>query len=143
MVDFNPETPFQGERPENFIVGVVNEQHQMEAAIDELESSGYSGGSITVLHGELGAEAIHRRGEKPGTGSTWRGLRNLLGEFAAGGMDDVRRHAEAAERGGYVVGVVLPSDEPEPQEEVRHILKSNGGYDIVMIRGGTVELLEE
>ena len=143
MVDYNPEAVFQGERPDNFIVGVIDEQSEVEAVIEDLQSRGYGGEHINVLHGEKGAEAILHRGEALGTGSTMQRLRNLLEEFAAGGLDDRRRHVEAAAQGKYVVGVVLPSDEPKSEEEVHQILKSHSGYDIVMVRGGTVELLEE
>jgi hypothetical protein len=142
MVEFNPETPFQGERPDNFIAGVVSKQEDMEAAISELRSRNYCTECINVLHGEEGAEAIPRRGEEPGEVSTLQRLRNLLGEFASGGMDIRRRHQEAAAQGNYVVGVILPSDEAEHQEEVHRVLKSYGGYDIAVVRGGTVELLE-
>lgn len=120
----------------------MSKQEDIEAIVSELQSRNYSTESINVMHGEEGAKAIPRRGEESGEVSTLQRLRNLLGEFASGGMDIRRRHQEEAAQGDYVVGVILPSDEAKHQEEVYQVMKSYGGYDIAVIRGGTVELLE-
>jgi hypothetical protein len=142
MVDVNPEVPFQGERPDNFIIGVINEQQAAESAVDELRASGSTDDSVMILHGKSAGEALRRRGEQPGTTGFIERIRNRLEEFGSGGMDDVQRHVEAAEEGNYVIGVTLTSGDEEHREGVRQILKSHGGYDIVLVGRDWVELLD-
>jgi hypothetical protein len=40
-------------RPDNFIVGVIDEQPQVESAVNELNSLGLPEDAILVLHGEM------------------------------------------------------------------------------------------
>ena len=142
MVDVNPEVPFEGARPDNFVLAVINERQQMEAAIADLEASGCTEGAILMLHGHGAGEALRRRGEQPGSASLIERIRNRLEEFGSGGLDDVQRHVDAVEEGKYVIGVVLASGDEEHREGVRRILKSHNGYDIVLIGRDWVELFE-
>jgi hypothetical protein len=66
MADVTQATFLEGPRPENFIAGVLNDQQQVELAVNELHSLGFAEESIAVLHGESGAESLRRRGEQPG-----------------------------------------------------------------------------
>lgn len=142
MVEVNPEVPFRGERPDNFIIGVISEQQQAESAVEELKACGCTEESVTVLHGKSAGEALRRRGEHAGTTGFIQRVRNRLEEFGSGGLDDVQRHIEAAEEGNYVIGVILTSGGEEHREGVRQILKSHGGYDIVLVGRDWVELLD-
>jgi hypothetical protein len=142
MIDVNPEVPFEGDRPENFVMGVINERRQAESAVDELVASGCTEDSVMILHGQSAGEALHRRGEQPGTPGFIRRIRNQLEEFGSGGIDAVQRHVEAAEEGKYVIGVVLTSDDEEHREKVRQIFKLYGGYDIVLLGRNWVELFD-
>jgi hypothetical protein len=142
MVEVNPEVPFRGDRPDNFILGVFNERQQMQAAVSELEISRYTEEPILILHGEGTGEALRRRGEHDGSNSRIGRIRNKVEEFGSGGMDDVQRHIEAAHEGKYVIGVILASTEEEDRERVRNILKAHNSYDIVLIGRDIAEMLE-
>jgi len=142
MVDRNPEVPFEGDRPDNFVMGVINEPWQAESAADELMASGCTEDSVTILHGESAGEALRRRGERPGSVGLIERIRNRLEEFGSGGTDDVQRHIEAAEEGNYVIAAILATDDDECREGVRQILKSHGGYDIVLVGRNWVELFD-
>lgn len=133
MVDVNPEVPFGGDRPDNFILGVIDERQQMEAAVTELESSGYTNEPILILYGEGSGEALRRRGDRDGSKIRIERIRNQLEEFGSGGWDNVRRHIEAAEEGKYVIGVSLAGTQGDCREEIRRILKANNSYDIVLV----------
>ena len=142
MVDVNPEIPFEGDRPDNFVMGVINERRQAESAVDELVASGCTEESVMILHGKSAGEALRRRGEQPGSAGFVQRIRNRLEEFGSGGTDDVQRHIEAAEEGNYVIAAILASGDEEHREEVRQIIKSHGGYDIVLIGRNWVELFD-
>jgi hypothetical protein len=133
MFEVNPEVPFAGNRPDNFILGVIDEQQQMEAAVTELGSRGYTEEQILILHGEGSGEALRRRGDRDGSRTRVERIRNQLEEFGSGGLDDVKRHIEAADEGKYVVGVSLASGEGDHREQIRDILKAHNCYDIVLI----------
>jgi hypothetical protein len=55
-----------GRRPDNFIVGMIDEQPQVGSAVDELNSLGFPEDSILVLHGKSGADVIRGRDQEPG-----------------------------------------------------------------------------
>jgi hypothetical protein len=70
-----------GPRPNNFIVGVINEQPQVESAVNELDSLGFPDDSILVLHGKSGADAIRGRDQEPGFTGFMRRSWIRLSEF--------------------------------------------------------------
>jgi len=139
MANATPETPLGAPRPEDFIVGVISDQQQSESLVNELRSTGFSEESIIVLHGKSGADAIRHRGEG---NNLFRRFWDRFDEFARAASDDVQRHIEAAERGNYVVVVVMPNADRDAREGVRQIMKSNGGYDIVLVGRHSIELLD-
>ena len=140
MANATPEAPFGGPRPETFIVGVISDQQQSESAANVVRSSGFSEESINVFHGKSGADAIRHRGER-GSNLIQR-IWDRFDEFAMGATDDIQRHIDAADRGNYVVVVVLPNADGGPREVVRQIIKSHGGYDIVLVGLHSIELLD-
>ena len=91
-------------RPANFIVGVIDERLQVESAVNELHSLGFPEGSILVLHGKNGADAIRGRDQEPGFTGFLRHSWIQLSEFLSDQLDHVQRHIEAAEQGNYVIG---------------------------------------
>lgn len=139
MANATPEVPLGGHRPEDFMVAVISDEQQSESLVNELRSTGFSEESIIVLHGKSGADAIRHRGE--GNNLIHR-VWDRFDEFARAASDDIQRHIEAAERGNYVVIVVLPSSDVDTRDGIRQILKSHGGKDIVLAGRHSVELLD-
>jgi hypothetical protein len=135
-------TFLEGPRPDNFMAGVLNNQQQMELVVDELHSLGFAEESIVVLHGESGAEDLRRRGEQPGVTGFFQGILARFREAAGNELENIRQHVEAAERGNYVIAVLLPNAEVELSEKVRQSLKSHGGYNIVLGRRNSLETLD-
>src|SRR5918992_723108 len=131
-----------GRRPENFIVGVVNEQPQVESAVNELNSLGFAEDSILVLHGKSGADAIRGRDQEPGFAGFMRRSWIRLSEFLSNQLDHVKRHIEAAEQGNYVILVPLSDTNLESRNQVHQVLKSHGGYDIVLVGLNSSEQLD-
>jgi hypothetical protein len=127
----NDEVP--GRRPDNFIVGVIDERPQVESAVNELNSLGFPEDSILVLHGKSGADAIRGRDQEPGFTGFLRHCWIRLSEFLSNQLDNVQRHIEAAEQGNYVMVVPLQGNDVEPRNRVHQVLKSHGGYDIVLV----------
>jgi hypothetical protein len=142
MADVNQATFLEGPRPDNFMAGVLNDQQQMELAVNELHSLGFAEESIVVLHGESGADALRRRDEQPGVIGFFQGIWARFSEVAGNELENIQQHVEAAERGNYVVVVLLPNADVELSEKVRQSLKSYGGYDIVLGRRNSLETLD-
>jgi hypothetical protein len=122
-----------GPRPDNFIVGVISEQPQVESAVNELDSLGFPEDSILVLYGKGGADAIRDRDQEPGFRGGLRQTWMRVSEFLSNQLDHVQRHVEAAEQGNYVILVPLPDTDVESRDQVQQLLKSHGGYDIVLV----------
>ncbi len=139
MANATPEVPLGGNRPEDFMVAVISDEQQSESLVNELRSTGFSEESIIVLHGKSGADAIRHRGE--GNNLIHR-VWDRFDEFARAASDDIQRHIEAAERGNYVVIVVLPTSDVDTRNGIRQILKSHGGKDIVLVGRHSVESLD-
>lgn len=128
-----------GHRPEHLVAGVIRDRATAQLTVDELSGHGVCDESIFVIHGASGAEALRHRDEGAGL------LRWVWGRFAefAGAADDfVRRHAEAAEQGSYVIGVELRGAESRTKERVQRIFQSHGAHDIIHVgRGFTEEIM--
>jgi hypothetical protein len=129
-------------RPDNFIVGVIDEQPQVESAVNELNSLGFPEDAILVLHGERGADAIRGRDEEPGFTGFVRRSWIRVSDFLSNQLDHVKRHIEAAEQGNYVILVPLQDTDIEFREQVHQVLKSHRGYDIVLVEQSTSEQLD-
>jgi hypothetical protein len=122
-----------GPRPDIFMVGVIKEQPQVESVVNELSSLGFPEDSILVLHGKSGADAIRGRDQEPGFTGFLRQRWIRLSEFLSNQLDNVQRHIEAAEQGNYLIGVPLQDTDTESRDQVYQVLKSHGGYDIVLV----------
>jgi hypothetical protein len=122
-----------GPRPDIFMVGVIKEQPQVESAVNELSSLGFPEDSILVLHGKSGADAIRDRDQEPGFTGFLRQRWIRLSEFLSNQLDNVQRHIEAVEQGNYLIGVPLQDTDTESRDQVYQVLKSHGGYDIVLV----------
>ncbi len=122
-----------GPRPDIFMVGVIKEQPQVESAVNELSSLGFPEDSILVLQGKSGADAIRGRDQEPGFTGFLRQRWIRLSEFLSNQLDNVQRHIEAVEQGNYLIGVPLQDTDTESSDQVYQVLKSHGGYDIVLV----------
>jgi hypothetical protein len=142
MADVTQATFLEGPRPDNFMAGVINDQQQMELVVNELRSLGFPEESIAVLHGESGADALRHRGEQPGVTGFFQGILARFREAAGNELENIQQHVEAAERGNYVVAVLLPNTDVELSEKVRQSLKSHGGYNIVLGRRNSLQTLD-
>jgi hypothetical protein len=129
-------------RPDNFIVGVIDEQPQVESAVNELNFLGFPEDSILVLHGKSGADAIRDRDQEPGFTGFLRQTWMHVSEFLSNQLDHVKRHIEAAEKGNYVIVVPLPDTSTEHRNQVHQVLKSHRGYDIVLVGLNSSEQLD-
>jgi hypothetical protein len=98
-----------GRRPDNFVVGVIEEPPQVESAVNELNSLGFSDDAILILHGKSGADTIRGRDDEPGFAGHLRQSWMRLSEILSNQLDHVKRHIEAAEQGNYVIVVPLPN----------------------------------
>jgi hypothetical protein len=119
MTDVTQATFLEGSRPDNFMAGVINDQQQVELAINELHSLGFAEESIAVLHGESGADALRHRGEQPGVTGFFQGILARFRETAGNELESIQQHVEAAERGNYVIAVLLPNADVELSEKGR------------------------
>lgn len=131
-----------GRRPDNFIVGVISELPEVESVVNELNSLGFAEDSILVLYGKSGADAIRGRDREPGFTGLLRRSWIRLSEFLSNQLDHVQRHIEAAEQGNYVIVVPLQDTDRESRNQVHQVLKSHGGYDIVLVGLNSSELLD-
>jgi hypothetical protein len=122
-----------GRRPDHFIADVIDEQPQVESAVNELNSLGFAEDSILVLYGKSGADAIRGRDQEPGFTGFLRQRWIRLSEFLSNQLDNVQRHIEAVEQGNYLIGVPLQDTDTESRDQVYQVLKSHGGYDIVLV----------
>jgi hypothetical protein len=122
-----------GPRPDIFMVGVIKEQPQVESAVNELSSLRFPEDSILVLQGKSGADAIRGRDQEPGFTGFLRHCWIRLSEFLSNQLDNVQRHIEAVEQGNYLIGVPLQDTDTESRDQVYQVLKSHGGYDIVLV----------
>jgi hypothetical protein len=129
-------------RPDNFIVGVIDNEQELVGAVSAVNSSGLTQGSVFVLFGEPGAEALRHRGEHTGTQRLFKWISNRLGELAGGELDSIQRHAEAAERGSYITGVQLSNSSAQQRDAVRDLLKRYGGYHIVLVKRNSISTLD-
>jgi hypothetical protein len=66
----------------------------------------------------------------------------LVSDFLSNQLDHVKRHIEAAEQGNYVILVPLQDTDMEFRDQVYQVLKSHGGYDIVLVEQSTSEQLD-
>jgi hypothetical protein len=113
--------------------GVIDKRPQVESAVNELNSLGFAEDSILVLYGKSGADAIRGRDQEPGFTGYLRHCWIRLSEFLSNQLDNVQRHIEAAERGNYVIVVPLQDTDTESRDQVHQVLKSHGGYDIILV----------
>src|ERR671918_1856751 len=144
VADATPQTSDEapGRSPDNFIVGVIHERPHVESAVNELHSLGFPEDSILVLHGKSGADAIRGRDQEPGFTGVLRRSWIRLSEFLSAQLDPVQRHIEAAAQGNYVILVPLPDTNLESRNQVHQVLKSHGGYDIVLVGLNSSQLLD-
>jgi hypothetical protein len=141
-ITHQPGNEASGQRPDNFIVGVIDEQPQVENAVNELKSLSFPEDAILVLHGEKGADAIRDRDQEPGFTGFVRRSWIRVSDFLSNQLDHVKRHIEAAEQGNYVILVPLQDTDMEFRDQVHQVLTSHGGYDIVLVEQSTSKQLD-
>jgi hypothetical protein len=119
------------------VVGVIDDYHQVQNVLNELDSEGFPRHLVTILQGESGSEKITRRGGK--------GLRSqfkrVMEEYVGGAKDLIERHKDEARLGHYVIAVSLPTLHVENRYKVCRILTAHSGHAIVSRSNSTFATL--
>ena len=107
----------------NSVIALLDEPHQVEAAVQDLVAQGFEGDGIYVLCGPKGAERLDVSGRQHGLrGRVYRLLEWLSDE--KGGLFRARDHLAG---GGFLVSV--PADDGQKATAAR-VLGSHGGHDM-------------
>jgi hypothetical protein len=121
--------------PDRMVTCAITDAGDVERAVAELNASGFSRDSVTVVQGAEGAAALRNRGSAGGR------LNAIITRFIeySGGTDDLTRHAIGlAEQGAHIVLVVLESGDDDEIDKVWQILKRNHGHEgAVLGKSGT------
>jgi hypothetical protein len=108
----------------DYVAGVLDTQEEVESALGDLDTAGYSRQTIRVFSGPEGSEGIGRIG---GTGLGGILLR-AAEDYAGNAKELIDRCKEEAARGHHVV--IVPVDGSEPAARVRHIFQTHAGHDV-------------
>jgi hypothetical protein len=117
----------------DFVAGVIDDNTDVQFALNDLDSIGFSKEAILVFSGERGAEEIGHIG---GTGLVGQ-LRRAAADYVGNAREVTERHKEEAARGHHVM--MVPIDGLEPATRVRHMLQAHGGHDIHERIGGSFQ----
>jgi hypothetical protein len=92
--------------PYESVVGVLDDEAQVQRTVQELSAAGIPEEEIFVLSGREGVEAIDQRGEHHGLlGKIFKALDRLGDEH-----DESQIHVDALRQGSYVVGAHVRDD---------------------------------
>src|SRR4029450_13464421 len=121
-----------GGPPAHMVACAIADAADVKDAVKQLNESGFSEESVSVLRGKEGADAIRHRGS-----GVLQSLLVRLNELAGATDDFVQRHMEAAEQGENIVLVQLPTGDSEATERVWSILASHNAHDGFAVGKGT------
>jgi len=125
------------EYPMQKVVGIFADWSQAQAAISQLAAGGLSREQIGVLAGEKGAQQLDATGERHGFLAQ---VSRFFQNFADLDAKHIARHEQEL-LAGHVMVAVDGADE-DRREQVRQIMKQNGGYFINYYGKWWVENLE-
>jgi len=111
--------------PLHFVVGVLGDEAELNRGREGLSHAGFGDEHIVVMHGAEDAELLDVEGETHGLrGRLVRTLQSISDQE----LDHVRRHAEEARGGRYVVGVVVGDDEQAKRRAVDALRAAGGEF---------------
>lgn len=118
--------------PTHQVLSVFHNATGATAALKELADAGIPLDTITVYHGEAGAETLTATAEGGSGGWVTRLIRTFGGE-----QEGIREYEQAVIDGGYLLSV--PAETDEEKERVRDLVKANGGEYLRYYGRGVVE----
>jgi hypothetical protein len=121
--------------PQRRVVAILDDDADVQAAVDGLKQAGLDVTKVNVLSGQEGARLLDPTGTKHGPVA--RFMRLLQRGVFEG--DALQVHERALNDGHHVVYVPVRND--EQQAQVVQILRSAGGYALLRFRRWSVELL--
>ena len=110
--------------PYNSVVGIIDDEARLEAALHALVAAGFSEAQVHVLAGEAGVRAIDAKGERKGLLARLFRMVDAMGEE----REHTARHVAALEAGHFVVTVDAPDDAAKAR--ARDALAAHGGHFI-------------
>lgn len=110
--------------PTNYLVAIIDQPDQAQAAIESLHTAGYSDEQIDILFGEEGAKTLDVDGKEHGLLSRIARFVQQVGDVES---TSLKTHHEALKSGKVLLGVKIES---QPQEaEVRRTAQLLKQYD--------------
>ncbi len=121
-----PTTEREGHKlfPYQSVVGVVDNSEDLEAAVDELVSSGFGESDVHVLCGARGIQQIDAQGKRKGLLARLFRVVDALGEE----REHTARHVRELESGHFVV--VVASRDEGSKTRARDALAAHRGHFI-------------
>ncbi|MPZ98721.1 MAG: hypothetical protein GEU80_05155 [Dehalococcoidia bacterium] len=127
--------PFTG-YPEDQVLGVFDSTREAGEAIEDFRRAGFGREELAVYSDRQGAARLDSEG-------TAHGLREVAQrqiEHIVTDIDDLQGYEAAVRRGGVVVGVVAPDE--EPREQVAAVFQRHGAHDVHYFGAMTVQRLD-
>jgi hypothetical protein len=119
--------------PYNSVVGIVDDDARLEAALEALLAAGFAEAEVRVLAGAAGVRQIDAKGERKGLLARLFRLVDAMGEE----REHTARHVAALEAGHFVVAVETPDDGAKAR--ARDVLATHGGHFISYYTRWTTE----
>jgi hypothetical protein len=119
--------------PMHRVVAIIDDESQVDAALDHLGRAGVEVTGVNVLSGPQGARLLDRSG-------TGHGLRARLVRLAQRGayeIDVLRAHERALNDGHHVIYVPVRGD--NERRKVVDILRAAGGHYLLHFRAWSIE----
>ncbi|CAA9498154.1 MAG: hypothetical protein AVDCRST_MAG38-3000 [uncultured Solirubrobacteraceae bacterium] len=110
--------------PYNSVVGIIDDEARLEAALQALLAAGFAEAEVRVLAGEAGVRQIDAKGERKGLLARLFRMVDAMGEE----REHTARHVAALEAGHFVVTVETPDDVSKAR--ARDALAAHGGHFI-------------
>jgi hypothetical protein len=119
--------------PYNSVVGILDDEARLEAALEALLAAGFAEAEVRVLAGAAGVRQIDAKGERKGLLARLFRLVDAMGEE----REHTARHVAALEAGHFVVTVETPDDGAKAR--ARDALAAHGGHFISYYSRWTTE----
>jgi hypothetical protein len=123
--------------PMRRVAAIINDEAELQAALDGLRQIGMDVAKVNVLSGPEGARLLDRTGTANGLFA--RLLRSM--QWGAYEGNALRNHERVLDEGHHVVFV--PVRGKEQRSQVADVLHAAGGYYLLHFRPWNVELLPE
>src|SRR3954468_21922906 len=123
--------------PRQLVVGVFDDEQDLQRALKGLQRSGFGADRYEVLHGEQDARSLDLTGEAHGLrGNVIRTMQAVSSDD----LDHVRRHVEHLLAGDHVVAVAVGEDE-DAKRQAADALRAAGGAFINYYADNYIESL--